>query len=89
MADLTALVPKYLDAMVWTRLSDGIPLRPCAERDPDQEWYWTPEWQEGEKQIGADRAAGRFGPTFDSAGEFLDGLRALADRASSPSAAEN
>ncbi len=118
MADLTALVPKYLDAMVLTRLSgdgqvtlpkelrlaaglhdgdeleaevvsDGILLRPCAERDPDQEWYWTPEWQEGENQIEVDRAAGRLGPTFDSADEFLDGLRALAERAPGPSPVEN
>ncbi|WP_419551754.1 AbrB/MazE/SpoVT family DNA-binding domain-containing protein [Candidatus Poriferisodalis sp.] len=37
-------------------VSDGILLRPCAERDPEQGWYWTPEWQEGEKQIELDRA---------------------------------
>ena len=28
------------------RQSDSI-----AERDPDQAWYRTPEWQEGEEQI--------------------------------------
>ena len=67
-------------------VSDGILLRPCAERDPDQGWYWTPEWQEGEKQIELDRAAGRFGPVFDSADEFLDALRARVDRASGPAA---
>ncbi|MCY3586257.1 MAG: AbrB/MazE/SpoVT family DNA-binding domain-containing protein [Acidimicrobiales bacterium] len=65
-------------------VGDGILLRPCAERDPDQAWYWTPEWQAGEKQIEVDRAAGRFGPVFDSADEFLGALRAHADRACDP-----
>ena len=49
-----------------------------SERDPDQAWYWTPEWQEGEQQIELDRATGWFGPVFDSAHEFLDALRARA-----------
>ena len=69
-------------------VSDGILLRPCAERDPDQAWYWTPEWQAGEKQIEVDRAAGRFGPVFDSADEFLNALQTRAGRASGPSAVE-
>lgn len=60
-------------------VNGGILLRPCAERDPDQAWYWTPEWQEGEKQIEADRAAGRFGPVFDSADEFVAVLAATAN----------
>ncbi|MDE0133818.1 MAG: AbrB/MazE/SpoVT family DNA-binding domain-containing protein [Acidimicrobiaceae bacterium] len=70
-------------------VNDGILLRPCAKRDPDQAWYWTPEWQEGEKQIEVDRAAGRLGPVFDSADEFLDALRAQADRPSEPSVIED
>ncbi len=67
-------------------VNEGILLRPCTERDPDQAWYWTPEWQEGEKQIEVDRAAGRFGPVFDSADEFLDALRAHTDGARDPDA---
>ena len=70
-------------------VNDGILLRPCTERDPDQGWYWTPEWQQGEKQIEIDRAAGRFGPVFDSADEFLDALRTRADKASGPTAIED
>jgi len=31
-----------------------------AEHAPDQAWYWTPEWQAGERQADADKAAGRF-----------------------------
>lgn len=66
------------------RRTPGLPS-PCAERDPDQAWYWTPEWQEGEQQIELDRAAGPSGPVFDSADELPDALRAQAD----PSAASN
>ncbi|WP_435589786.1 hypothetical protein [Micromonospora aurantiaca (nom. illeg.)] len=28
-------------------------------RDPDQAWFWTPEWQAGEREADADLAAGR------------------------------
>ena len=55
--------------------SDGILLRPCSQRDEDQWWYWTDEWQAGEQQIAEDRAAGRLGPVFASGDEFLAALR--------------
>ena len=58
--------------------SDGILLRPCSQRDGDQWWYWTDEWQTGEQQIMEDRAAGRHGPTFASGAEFLAALREVA-----------
>ena len=58
--------------------SDGILLRPCAQQDQDQWWYWTDEWQAGEKQIVEDRAAGRRGPVFASGDEFLAALRETA-----------
>ena len=70
-------------------VNDGIPLRPCSGHDPDQARYWTPEWQAGEKQIEVDRAAGRFGPVFDSADVLLDALQARADRACDPTAIED
>lgn len=28
--------------------------------DPDQAWFWTEEWQSGEKQADEDIAAGRY-----------------------------
>lgn len=64
--------------------SDGILFRPCSQRDQDQWWYWTDEWQAGEQQITEDRAAGRRGPVFASGDEFLASLReaAATDRAS-------
>ena len=54
--------------------SDGILFRPCSQRDEDQWWYWTDEWQAGEQQIVEDRAAGRRGPVFASGDEFLAAL---------------
>ncbi len=58
--------------------SDGILFRPCSQRDKDQWWYWTDEWQAGEQQITEDRAAGRCGPVFASGDEFMAALRAVA-----------
>ena len=51
-------------------LKDGAPvsLRISAEgeiviqteeRDPDQWWFWTEEWQKGEREVDEDKAAGR------------------------------
>lgn len=56
-------------------LKDGLPvsLRLSAEgeiviqseaRDPDQWWFWTEEWQEGEREVEADKAAGRVSGPF-------------------------
>ena len=58
--------------------TDGILLRPCSQRDKDQWWYWTDEWQAGEQQITQDRAAGRRGPVFASGDQFLAALREVA-----------
>lgn len=57
--------------------TDGI-LRPYSQRDEDQWWYWTNEWQAGEQQISEDQAAGKRGPVFASGDEFLAGLRQVA-----------
>jgi antitoxin PrlF len=43
----------------------------------DQAWFWTPEWQAGEREADADIAAGR-GTVHHSVEEFLG---ALEDRA--------
>ena len=58
--------------------SDGILLGPCSQREQDQWWYWTDEWQAGERQITEDRAAGRRGPVFASGDDFLAALREAA-----------
>ena len=38
---------------------EGILLARSDERDPDQWWFWTPEWQAKEREADEDYAAGR------------------------------
>lgn len=46
---------------VVTRREDGvIELQPRILVDPAQAWFWSPEWQAGERRVDADKAAGRF-----------------------------
>jgi bifunctional DNA-binding transcriptional regulator/antitoxin component of YhaV-PrlF toxin-antitoxin module len=53
---------------------DGsILLRPCGEIDPEQAWFWTPEWQAGERQADRERAAGQ-GEIYHSDEEFEQAL---------------
>jgi len=40
------------------------------EIDPDQVYFWTKEWQEGEKKADEDIKAGRMLDPFDSVEEF-------------------
>ncbi len=53
---------------------EGILLRPQKVIDATQAWFWTPEWQAGEREADADLAAGR-GETFNSGEEFIEALR--------------
>ena len=41
--------------------------------DPDQAWFWTPEWQEGEARVDAEYAAG-LGEVFANEDDFLEDL---------------
>ena len=56
---------------------EGILLRPQKVIDATQAWFWTPQWQQGEREADADLAAGRV-QTFNSGEDFLDALRARA-----------
>jgi hypothetical protein len=40
----------------------------------DQAWYWTEEWQAGERAADNDIALGRVSREFDNAGELLEDL---------------
>ena len=57
--------------------ADGILLRPQKLIDATQAWFWSPEWQAGEREADADRAAARV-ESFSSEEEFIDALRARA-----------
>jgi AbrB family looped-hinge helix DNA binding protein len=56
---------------------DGILLRPQRLIDATQAWFWSPDWQDGEREADADRAAGRV-ENFASGEEFLGALRTRA-----------
>ncbi len=56
-------------------VDEGILLRPQKVIDASQAWYWTPEWQAGEREADAEIAAGG-GRVFMSGEEFLASLRA-------------
>ncbi len=49
-----------------------------ATQNPDQAWYWTEEWQAGERETDAQIAAGE-GTIYDSGEEFLAPLREETD----------
>jgi len=59
--------------------ADGILLRPQKVIDATQAWFWTPEWQAGEREADADIAAGRV-ETFASGEEFVAALRDVSRR---------
>ena len=56
-----------LDAEITT---EGILLRPQKLIDATQAWFWTTDWQAGERDADADRGAERVS-TFASGEEFL------------------
>ena len=51
----------------------GVVVKP-RKVPKDQEWFWTKEWQAGERQADADLAAGRVSRIFDSADELIADL---------------
>ena len=55
---------------------DGvIELRPHVAVPVDQAWFWTKEWQAGEREVDEDIAAGRL-KRFDSVEELFEDLDA-------------
>jgi AbrB family looped-hinge helix DNA binding protein len=58
---------------------EGILLRPRKVIDATQAWFWSPEWQQGEREAEADLAAGRI-ETVASGEEMISALRSIAKR---------
>ncbi|MGA7835116.1 MAG: AbrB/MazE/SpoVT family DNA-binding domain-containing protein [Acidimicrobiales bacterium] len=52
---------------------DGILLRPKKLIDATQAWFWTTDWQAGEREADVDRTAKRVS-TFASGDELLGAL---------------
>ena len=59
--------------------ADGILLRPQKLIDATQAWFWSSEWQAGEREADADQVTGRI-ETFGSGEEFIGALRSRAKR---------
>ncbi|MBU0567176.1 AbrB/MazE/SpoVT family DNA-binding domain-containing protein [bacterium] len=70
--DLRLKEGDYLEAEV----EDGvILLRPKELIDKDQAWFWTKEWQEGEREADEDIKTGRVAGPFNTAAELLKDLK--------------
>src|SRR5262249_34991948 len=64
------------DHVIVTVEDDRIILTPARLIPRDQAWFWTPEWQAGEREADADIAAGR-GQVFTDDDEFTDYLKQI------------
>ena len=53
--------------------TDGILLVPLVQIPKSQEYYWTKEWQEGERDADKDIEKGRL-ESFDNADDLFDSL---------------
>ena len=56
---------------------DDRPVAKVHGIDPDQAWFWTPEWQAKEREVEEERAAGVPSREFGSGEEFLAYLEAV------------
>lgn len=88
---LIPILPGYRVTETWTSVSSplvtgggpSMDLRPglgsyvSSEAPDSQAWYWTPEWQAGEREAEADYSAGR-SQVFASGEDFMAHLEGLA-----------
>jgi antitoxin PrlF len=54
--------------------SGEVLLRPLATIDRSQAWFWTPEWQAGEREATEQARSGE-GEVFKNDNDFLDSLQ--------------
>lgn len=71
-----ALHLSVVDSIDVEVLADGVVL--LRGRDPGQAWYWTSDWQAGEREADEDLAAGR-SEVFDSDEELERRLTQVPD----------
>jgi len=57
-------------------LNQKTTIRTVKKIDPDQWWFWTPEWQAGERQADLEIKAG-LGKTYESADDLIADLKKL------------
>jgi AbrB family looped-hinge helix DNA binding protein len=61
------------DEIVFTMTERGVYVRGMKLVPADQAWFWTPEWQEGEREASEQIARGDY-ETYGSRDEFFDAL---------------
>jgi hypothetical protein len=83
---MASAAPNPRDRSDLHRLVDELPddavdaaavlLRSLKTRriDPDQTWFWTPEWQAAEREVDEAIARGELGTIYMSDEEFLAAL---------------
>jgi bifunctional DNA-binding transcriptional regulator/antitoxin component of YhaV-PrlF toxin-antitoxin module len=54
----------------------GLLITPAAETDPERAWYWTEEWQRGEREADEDVRLGR-SRVYESGEAFATHLREI------------
>ncbi len=70
-----AAVEREGDIVILTR--GDRPVAKVHAIDPDQAWFWTPDWQAREREVDEERAAGIPNREFDSGEDFLAYLQAV------------
>lgn len=70
-----AAVERGGEIVILTR--GGRPVAKVHSIDPDQAWFWTPEWQAREREVDEEKAAGVPDREFDSGEDFLAYLEAV------------
>lgn len=67
-------------------VEDGrVVLTPATLIPRDQAWYWTEQWQAGEREVDRELAAGVPGRVFSNDEEFLAALQRGIDDGGYPS----
>lgn len=61
------------DPMEVEMVPEGILLKPRKVIDATQAWFWTPDWQAGEREASVDIAEGRV-EVLDSDDDLLESL---------------
>lgn len=75
----TALPTLQAIGKLWQSLVDELQPQvkiKALKIDPSQWWFWTPEWQAGEKQADLEMKAG-LGKTYDNADDLIADLKKL------------
>jgi len=67
------------DPIEFEMVEDGILMRPQKVIDASQAWFWTPEWQAGEREADREAAAGE-GTFYEDTESLIAGLEAARER---------